>query len=182
MAAAAKRWNVDHASCVQSGEVLHTTTGRTLKYGEVAADAARIPVPKSVALKQPKDFTLIGTPAKRLDAPSKVNGTAVYGIDVRPPGAKIASAIAGLRRPIEERGRCRGRSDQDRKGVGSAAQTGAYTGCEPMLLTRSCHSTMCERIARSRIATQLGAGRLPTVCRADGRQIFLQTPPPHRRF
>jgi isoquinoline 1-oxidoreductase beta subunit len=92
VAAAAKRWNVDHASCrAQSGEVLHPTTGRTLKYGEVAADAARIPVPESVVLKQPKDFTLIGTPAKRLDAPSKVNGTAVYGIDVRPSGVKIAT-------------------------------------------------------------------------------------------
>src|SRR5262249_1779922 len=92
VAAAAKRWNVDHASChAQSGEVLHTMTGRTLKYGEVAADAARIPVPESVVLKQPKDFKLIGTPAKRLDAPSKVNGTAVYGIDVRPPGVKIAT-------------------------------------------------------------------------------------------
>jgi len=44
-----------------------------------------------VALKQPKDFRLIGTPAKRLDAPSKVNGTAVFGIDVRPPGVKIAT-------------------------------------------------------------------------------------------
>src|SRR6516164_1121153 len=48
-------------------------------------------VPDTVPLKQPKDFTLIGTPAKRLDAPAKVNGTAVYGIDVRPPGVKIAT-------------------------------------------------------------------------------------------
>ena len=43
------------------------------------------------ALKQPQDFRLIGTPAKRLDAPAKVNGTAVYGIDARPPGVKIAT-------------------------------------------------------------------------------------------
>jgi isoquinoline 1-oxidoreductase beta subunit len=50
-----------------------------------------MPVPESVALKRPQDFKLIGTPAKRLDAPSKVNGTAVYGIDVRPPGVKIAT-------------------------------------------------------------------------------------------
>src|SRR6516164_7157935 len=48
-------------------------------------------VPDTVPLKQPKDFTLIGTPAKRIDAPSKVNGTAVYGIDVRPSGVKIAT-------------------------------------------------------------------------------------------
>ena len=92
VAAAAKRWNVDPASCrAQSGEVLHPSTGSKLKYGELAADAARMPVPENVALKRPKDFKLIGTPAKRLDTPAKVNGTAVYGIDVRPPGVKIAT-------------------------------------------------------------------------------------------
>ena len=50
-----------------------------------------MPVPESVTLKRPEDFRLIGTPAKRLDTPAKVNGTAVYGIDVRPPGVKIAT-------------------------------------------------------------------------------------------
>ena len=92
VAAAAKRWGVDPASCrAQTGEVLHPPTGRGAKYGELAADAARMPVPQPVALKRPEDFKLIGTPAKRLDTPAKVNGTAVYGIDVRPPGVKIAT-------------------------------------------------------------------------------------------
>jgi isoquinoline 1-oxidoreductase subunit beta len=92
VAAAAKRWNVDPASCrAQSGEVLHAQTGRRIRYGELAADAARLPVPESVALKRPEEFKLIGTPAKRLDTPAKVNGTAVFGIDVRPPGVKIAT-------------------------------------------------------------------------------------------
>jgi isoquinoline 1-oxidoreductase beta subunit len=92
VSAAAKRWNVDPASCrAQSGEVLHAPTGGRIKFGELAADAARMPVPENVALKQPADFKLIGTPAKRLDTPAKVNGTAVYGIDVRPPGVKIAT-------------------------------------------------------------------------------------------
>jgi len=92
VSAAAKRWNVDPASCrAQSGEVLHTPTGRSIQYGELVADAAHMPVPESVTLKRPEDFKLIGTPAKRLDAPAKVNGTAVYGIDVRPPGVKIAT-------------------------------------------------------------------------------------------
>ena len=92
VAAAAKRWNVDAATCrAQSGEVLHAPTGRRIKYGELAADAARMPVPESVALKRPEDFKLIGTPAKRLDTPAKVNGTAVYGIDARPPGVKVAT-------------------------------------------------------------------------------------------
>jgi isoquinoline 1-oxidoreductase subunit beta len=55
--AAAKRWNVDPASCrAQGGEVLHVPTGRRIKYGALAADAARLPVPEGVALKQPKDF------------------------------------------------------------------------------------------------------------------------------
>ena len=92
VAAAAQRWNVDPAACrAQAGEVLHPPTGRRAAYGELAADAARMPVPNSVALKRPQDFKLIGTPAKRLDTPAKVNGTAVYGIDVRPPGVKIAT-------------------------------------------------------------------------------------------
>jgi isoquinoline 1-oxidoreductase subunit beta len=92
VSAAAKRWNVDPKSCrAQSGEVRHAPTGRSIKYGELAADAARMPVPENVVLKRPADFKLIGTPAKRLDALAKVNGTAVYGIDVRPPGVKIAT-------------------------------------------------------------------------------------------
>src|SRR5262249_27142951 len=53
-----------------------------------------LPVPAQVALKDPKDFKLIGTPAKRLDTPAKVNGTAQYGIDVRLPGMKIATVAA----------------------------------------------------------------------------------------
>ena len=87
VSAAAKRWKVDPTSCrAQGGEVLHAPTGRRLGYGELAADAANMPVPENVVVKRPQDFKLIGTPAKRLDAPSKVNGTAVYGIDARPPG------------------------------------------------------------------------------------------------
>jgi isoquinoline 1-oxidoreductase subunit beta len=92
VAAAAKRWNVDPSSCrAEKGEVLNVPTGRRIKYGALAADAARMPVPLNVTLKERKDFKLIGTPAQRLDTPAKVNGTAVYGIDVRPPGVKIAT-------------------------------------------------------------------------------------------
>ena len=100
--AAAKRWRVDAKSCrTQDGEVIHEPTGRRLKYAELAADAAKIPVPVDVALKSPGEFKLIGTPAKRLDISGKVNGTAQYGIDARPPGVKIAtlaqSPVAGGR-------------------------------------------------------------------------------------
>lgn len=92
VAAAADRWKVDPATCrAESGEVVHAATGRRLGYGELAADAARMPVPPSIELKRPEDFRLIGTPVKRLDTPAKVNGTAVFGIDVRPPGVKVAT-------------------------------------------------------------------------------------------
>jgi isoquinoline 1-oxidoreductase beta subunit len=92
VSAAAKRWNVGADSCrAQRGEVVHPTTARRVKYGELAADAALMPVPQNVALKEPRDFTLIGTRAKRVDTPAKVNGAAVFGIDVRPPGVKIAT-------------------------------------------------------------------------------------------
>ena len=92
VSAAAKRWKVDPSSCrAQSGEVLHVPTGRSVRYGELAVDAAGMPVPENVPLKRPDEFKLIGTAAKRLDTPAKINGTAVYGIDVRPPGVKIAT-------------------------------------------------------------------------------------------
>jgi isoquinoline 1-oxidoreductase beta subunit len=92
VSAAATRWNVDRATChAERGQVVHAATGRRVGYGELAGEAARMPVPEDVALKQPGDFRLIGTSAKRLDLPSKVNGSAVYGIDARPPGVKIAT-------------------------------------------------------------------------------------------
>jgi isoquinoline 1-oxidoreductase beta subunit len=94
LAAAAQRWSVDPASCrAERGEAIHASTGRRIRYGDLAAEAALLPVPENVALKRPQDFTLIGTRAKRLDTPAKVNGTAIYGIDVRPPGVKIATLM-----------------------------------------------------------------------------------------
>ncbi len=95
MAAAAKRWNVDPASCrAERGAVIHTPSHRRLSYGALAAAAAALPIPDNVVLKRPEDFKLIGTPAKRLDTPDKVNGRAQFGIDVRLPGMKIATVAA----------------------------------------------------------------------------------------
>jgi CO/xanthine dehydrogenase Mo-binding subunit len=95
VAAAAESWKVDPASCrAHKGVVTHTPTRRTLTYGALATRAAALPVPDKIALKASTDFTLIGTPVKRLDSPSKVNGTAKYGIDVRLPGMLIATVAA----------------------------------------------------------------------------------------
>jgi CO/xanthine dehydrogenase Mo-binding subunit len=92
--AAAAHWNVDPASCrAEKGEVI-SPTGDRLSYGAVADAAAKLPVPDKVALKDPKDFTLIGTPAKRVDTPEKVTGKAKFGIDAMIPGMKFATVAA----------------------------------------------------------------------------------------
>ncbi len=93
--AAAETWKVDPGACrAEHGTVIHGATGRTLTYGAIVDKAATLPVPKEVALKNPKDFKLIGTPAKRLEGRAKVDGTAQFGIDVRLPGMKVATVAA----------------------------------------------------------------------------------------
>ncbi|WP_407120734.1 molybdopterin cofactor-binding domain-containing protein [Bradyrhizobium sp. STM 3561] len=90
--AAAAQWGVEPASCSASkGEVAHDASGRKLGYGELALAAQAQTPPKDVAIKDPKDFVLIGQPLKRLDTPDKVNGKALYGIDAILPGMKIAA-------------------------------------------------------------------------------------------
>ncbi|WP_407185633.1 molybdopterin cofactor-binding domain-containing protein [Bradyrhizobium centrosematis] len=90
--AAASQWGVAPSSCTASkGEVAHAASGRKLGYGELALAAQSQTPPKDVAVKDPKDFVLIGQPLKRLDTPDKVNGKAVYGIDAILPGMKIAA-------------------------------------------------------------------------------------------
>ncbi|HWK45658.1 MAG TPA: molybdopterin cofactor-binding domain-containing protein [Stellaceae bacterium] len=92
VAAAAKKWGVDPTGCrVDRGVVHHDASSRTLGYGDVASDAAKQPVPTDVKLKDPADFKLIGTNAKRLDTPAKVDGTAVFGIDAKVPGMRIGT-------------------------------------------------------------------------------------------
>jgi len=99
VAAAAKIWKVSAAGChAEAGEVLHVASGRRLGYGALAATAATLPVPTGIALKEAKDFRVIGRARRRLDTPSKTDGSARFGIDVRLPGMCYA-AIA--RSPVE---------------------------------------------------------------------------------
>jgi isoquinoline 1-oxidoreductase beta subunit len=93
--AAAREWQVEPASCTaSSGEVTHKESGRKLSYGALATAAGSQTPPKDVALKDPKDFALIGKPLKRLDTPDKVNGKTVYGIDAILPDMKFATLAA----------------------------------------------------------------------------------------
>ena len=93
--AAAHQWNVPQNDCTAArGIVTHKPTGRTLGYGALAGAAALLPVPPNVTLKDQSQFTLIGTSPRRLDTPPKVNGTMVFGIDIKVPGMKIATVAA----------------------------------------------------------------------------------------
>lgn len=95
VAAAAHRWRVDPSACVaESGEVIHQSSGRKLSYGALVDAAAREKPPQDPHLKSPAEFKLIGRPMKRLDTPDKANGKAQFGIDMMPPGVKVATLAA----------------------------------------------------------------------------------------
>jgi isoquinoline 1-oxidoreductase beta subunit len=90
--AAAQQWQVDPASCSTSNSVVsHVPSGRTASYGDLVDAASTQAVPQDPPLKDPKDFTLIGKPLKRLDTPNKTDGRVVYGIDTMLPGMKFAT-------------------------------------------------------------------------------------------
>lgn len=92
VAAAAAEWGVAIEGCrARAGEVIHEASGRRLAYGALAEKAAGMPVPQNVGLKPASAFELIGKPARRIDTPAKVNGTAAFGLDARPPGVKFAA-------------------------------------------------------------------------------------------
>ncbi len=92
--AAAAEWKVPRESCrAAKGMVEHTESGRRLTYGALAAAAGKLEIPKDVPLKDPKNFRVLGMRIKRLDTPGKVDGSAVFGMDVKVPGM-VYAAIA----------------------------------------------------------------------------------------
>jgi len=91
VSAAATQWGVDAASChTESGKVIHAASKRSVSYGHVAAAAAKLPVPAQPKLKQPAEFRIVGTRARRLDTPAKTKGTAGFGIDAHREGMLVA--------------------------------------------------------------------------------------------
>jgi isoquinoline 1-oxidoreductase beta subunit len=92
--AAAQTWSVpERALTTDKGEVIHQASGRRAKYGTLVDQAATLPVPKQITLKDPKAFKVLGQPLPRLDVPEKVNGTAQFGIDVKLPGLLTARVV-----------------------------------------------------------------------------------------
>src|SRR5438067_8526445 len=90
VAAAAERWKVLADHCRTEASVVHGPAEQSAKYAELATDAARIPVPATVQLKQPADFRLVGTRVRRLDSRNKCDGSQRFGLDLDLPGMKVA--------------------------------------------------------------------------------------------
>ena len=92
--AAAQRWEVPVSECVAAnGVITHTPTKRHVKFGAVAADAAKLDPPQGVQVKDPKDWQLLGQPMQRLDIPDKVMGKPIFAVDTKLPGM-VYAAIA----------------------------------------------------------------------------------------
>ena len=84
--AAAQKWAVDRSQLrAENSTVVNQATNARATYGELAAAAGKLPPPSGVPLKDSSQFKFIGKPMRRLDTPSKVNGTATFGLDVRVP-------------------------------------------------------------------------------------------------
>ncbi len=91
VAAAAQTWNVPVAECIaEDGVVTHKASGKKLAYGDLAAKAATLEVPKNPTLKETKDFKFLGTRVKDVDAHKIVTGQPLYGIDTRKEGMLYA--------------------------------------------------------------------------------------------
>lgn len=91
VAAAAETWKVPASECVAANGAVQHKSGKKLAYGALVAKASTMKMPEKVALKDPKDWKLIGKQKARLDTPLKVAGKAQYGIDVKKPGMLVAS-------------------------------------------------------------------------------------------
>jgi isoquinoline 1-oxidoreductase subunit beta len=138
--AAAQAWDVAPDTCrAHSATITHQATGRRFSYAQLVERATALRVPEHVPLKDPREFTLIGTRVPRVDLPSKVDGSAPFGLDVRLPGmlyatvlrcpvfggavercdATRALAVAGVRRVVEL---------SDRVGIVADSTWGAFEG------------------------------------------------------
>lgn len=110
IAAAAARWKVPAADCsVDKGVISHGPSRRKLRYGQVAAEAARRAPPQSVKLRDARDWKIAGKPVHRLDIPDKVLGKPVFGVDVSLPGMLHASiaqcpVFGGKLKAVDARG------------------------------------------------------------------------------
>jgi len=139
ISAAALEWGVARTSCkAENGAVLHRESNRRATYGELANQAANLPVPTDVPLKQAKDYKIVGKPIPRLDTPAKVNGTAEYGIDFRLPEMKYAVLA---RCPVIG-GKLASFDDQESKKVAGVSYVGKMTDASIAVVADSVWSAL----------------------------------------
>ena len=147
-------------------KVTHKPTGRTLRYGELAADAAKIKLDKEPAIKTPDQFKFIGKPMPRLDTPLKINGSAKFGIDIEVPGmvhaAIMACPVSGG--TAQKRGRI---AIAGRRGViaGGQAPTMPWRWLPTATGAPRLRSTSCDRVGCRR------RRRVPTARSSQGRTV-----------
>ena len=97
ISAAAKKWGIAESSCITNNGVISEKNGtRTITYGELTEDAAKITVPSNPGQKNISDFRIIGTRKHHIDTPDIVSGKAIYGLDVRIPGMKFAVMVTPI--------------------------------------------------------------------------------------
>ena len=128
-------------------KVLHKPTGRSLRYGELVRDAIDIKLDKEPAIKTPDQYKLMGKPMARLDTPLKINGSAIYGIDINVPDAVHAAIMAC---PVFG-GRVKSVDEFDDRGTarcdpGGQAPQCRGGDCRPLLARQGCARQACDRV------------------------------------
>ena len=159
--AAARRWRVPASSCSARHGIVTDAAGRSLGYGELAAAAAQLAPPARIELKRPDQFRLIGRAVSRRDGAEKVTGSALYGIDVRPPGM-LHAAIRGCPVLGGTLGSFEAGEAERMPGVIRIVPYRGGAGCAPgvAVVARS-HWEAEQALARIRIEWNAGNGELP---------------------
>jgi isoquinoline 1-oxidoreductase beta subunit len=187
--AAATRWSVEPATCgTEAGFVLHGATGRRLGYGELAAAAAALPVPRDAPLKDRSRYRIVGRRIPDVDTGSIVRGQVTYGLDVRFPGMRFAAvarppygatvasfdpsaalAVPGVRQVVKISGLANPTDLQDGVAVIADNTWAAFQGREALRVTWNESASSTEGTARlfERCREALRGGG-QTVLRTDG--------------
>jgi isoquinoline 1-oxidoreductase beta subunit len=165
--AAARRWNVAAATCSTRDGLVLDASGRSLGYGELAAQAAQLTPPSRIELKRPDQFRLIGRPVSRRDSAEKVDGSALFGIDIRLPGM-LHAAIRGCPQLGGTLGSVDSAEAERMPGVVRIVRYQGGAGCPPgvAVVARS-HWEAEQALARVRIEWGAGSGAPP-----EGEQLM----------
>jgi CO/xanthine dehydrogenase Mo-binding subunit len=144
ISAAALEWGIPRSQCkAENGSIWKAGTNVSLTYGALASRAATLPIPADSPLKQAKDYKIVGKPIPRLDSPSKVAGTAVYGIDFRLPHMKYAL----MARSPKIGGKVSGFDDRQSKAIAGVSYVGKITDAAVAVVADSIWGAMEARRA-----------------------------------